>query len=593
MKIKPIVKQIAGVVDASALRWGNLKMRSRILWICIFICFVSMLVLNYLFPIFTDDWSYSFVFRSDPPVAVTGLKELVISQYNHYFTWGGRFIVHFIAQFLLMLQPWMQDVINAMVFTIFIYLIYKLSNYGRKTNPVLFIIIYFFIWFFQPAFAATLLWITGSSNYLWGTLIILLFVYPYYAFFRDPAYSLKGILICICLFLGGIIAGWTNENISVAVALMLLFMCLYYKNRGELPRWAIVGFIGFCIGCALLLAAPGNYVRMDVSNDAFQSVTRLSALRSRIYTMGYHYIYYILRLVSIYVIGLIVLIKNKNVENASRRTVMLISAIFIITAHVAFGVMLASPQFPTRALFGIITFMVIAICILYSNIRISNVYVRMTRALVIVFLVVVLGYDYYRRYDVLSYAHDQWERRYEYVIQQKEKGIREIDIKEKIIMPDAKYHLEKLNFTFEGLKAAETAYNRLLNQLYEHKLSAGVTDKEVIDKYRAEFGAAVDDDVNIPLALGILWTMLKEPASKDIYALALEFDKVLGLSLDKAKPAEKEKIEVPDEIRQIAEQRLSARKDKNWAESDRLRDKLAEMGYAIIDSKDGYTIEKK
>ena len=155
------------------------------------------------------------------------------------------------------------------------------------------------------------------------------------------------------------------------------------------------------------------------------------------------------------------------------------------------------------------------------------------------------------------------------------------------------HYRKKLNFTFEGLKAAETAYSRLLNQLYEHKISDKATAPEVIEKYRAEFGAAVDDDINIPLALGILWTMLKEPASKDIYALALDFDKVLGLSLDKAKPAEKEKIEVPEEVRQIAESRLAARKAKNWAESDRLRDQIAEMGYSIIDSKDGYTIEKK
>ena len=110
------------------------------------------------------------------------------------------------------------------------------------------------------------------------------------------------------------------------------------------------------------------------------------------------------------------------------------------------------------------------------------------------------------------------------------------------------HYRKKLNFTFEGLKAAETAYSRLLNQLYEHKISDKATAPEVIEKYRAEFGAAVDDDINIPLALGILWTMLKEPASKDIYALALDFDKVLGLSLDKAKPAEKEKIEVPEEV---------------------------------------------
>lgn len=155
------------------------------------------------------------------------------------------------------------------------------------------------------------------------------------------------------------------------------------------------------------------------------------------------------------------------------------------------------------------------------------------------------------------------------------------------------HYRKKLNFTFEGLRAAQTAYKRLLNALYEHKIGKNATDSAVIEKYKTDFQSAIDDDLNIPLALGILWTMTKEAPSKDIYTLALEFDKVLGLDLNKAAPAEKEKIEVPDDIKAIADERFEARKAKNWAESDRLRDILAEKGYAVIDSKDGYTLEKK
>lgn len=155
------------------------------------------------------------------------------------------------------------------------------------------------------------------------------------------------------------------------------------------------------------------------------------------------------------------------------------------------------------------------------------------------------------------------------------------------------HYRKKLNFTFEGIKAADTAYKRLLNLLYEHKISSAETDKKITDKYRDEFQAAIDDDINIPLALGIVWTMLKEHPSKDIYSLAMEFDKVLGLSLDKAAPAEKEKIDIPDEIRKLADLRLEARKAKNWAESDRLRDILNQKGYSVLDAKDGYTLERK
>ena len=95
------------------------------------------------------------------------------------------------------------------------------------------------------------------------------------------------------------------------------------------------------------------------------------------------------------------------------------------------------------------------------------------------------------------------------------------------------------------------------------------------------------------MALGVLWTMVKQPYSRDIYELALDFDKVFGLSLDKAQPEEKPEIEVPDDIRAIADERFEARKAKNGAESDRLRDVLSEKGYAVLDSKDGYKLEKK
>lgn len=155
------------------------------------------------------------------------------------------------------------------------------------------------------------------------------------------------------------------------------------------------------------------------------------------------------------------------------------------------------------------------------------------------------------------------------------------------------HYRKKLNFTFEGLKAAQVAYTRLLNQLYEHKTSATATAPELLDKYRAEFAAAIDDDLNLPLSLGVVWTMLKEKPSKDIYALALDFDKVLGLDLKNCAPAEKEHVEAPDNVKAIADARWEARKAKNWAESDRLRDELAALGYAVLDSKDGYSLEKK
>lgn len=153
------------------------------------------------------------------------------------------------------------------------------------------------------------------------------------------------------------------------------------------------------------------------------------------------------------------------------------------------------------------------------------------------------------------------------------------------------HYRKKLNFTFEGMDGAKTAYSRLLALVGACKhAESGTTDPEIIRQFDKAFLDAVSDDLNIPLGLGELWTLLKNPPSRDIYDAAMRADKVLALSLDKCD--EKKDDDVPADIRDIAERRFAARKAKNWAESDALRAELAEKGWSVADSKDGYTLKK-
>ena len=154
------------------------------------------------------------------------------------------------------------------------------------------------------------------------------------------------------------------------------------------------------------------------------------------------------------------------------------------------------------------------------------------------------------------------------------------------------HYRKKLNFTFEGLDGAKVSYERLGSLLLKHKASEAKTDEKLLAEYKKQFEDNITDDLNIPGALGVLWTMVKEPFSKDIYALALDFDKVFGLSLADYKE-EKKELEVPAEVKAIAEERFEARKNKDWAKSDELRNKLSELGYNVKDSKDGYELSLK
>lgn len=157
------------------------------------------------------------------------------------------------------------------------------------------------------------------------------------------------------------------------------------------------------------------------------------------------------------------------------------------------------------------------------------------------------------------------------------------------------HYRKKLNFTFEGMNAAKTSRERIMATLYAHKMSDVKTEQSVLDGYKQQFIDAINDDINIPLALGVLFNMLKEPKSKDIYALALDFDKVFGLSFDKvsAPKQEEQKVDAPQEVLDLIEQRKAAKKDKNFALADEIRNKIAELGYDIKDTREGVIIAKR
>ena len=94
----------------------------------------------------------------------------------------------------------------------------------------------------------------------------------------------------------------------------------------------------------------------------------------------------------------------------------------------------------------------------------------------------------------------------------------------------------------------------------------------------------------MPVAMSVVWDVIKNPnKSKKLQNLLLKFDEVLGLNL---KDYKKEENVLPEEIQSLVNERNEARLNKNWAESDRIRDLLIEKGYTVKDSKEGTIVEK-
>ena len=149
----------------------------------------------------------------------------------------------------------------------------------------------------------------------------------------------------------------------------------------------------------------------------------------------------------------------------------------------------------------------------------------------------------------------------------------------------------QINFTFEAMDAAKVALNRLREGYLKHSEGTDDVSDELIKEYEEKFLDAINDDLNMPVAMSIVWDVVKNPAkSKKLQNLLLKFDEVLGLDL---KNYQKQENVLPEEIAELVKERNEARVNKNWAESDRIRDILIEKGYAVKDSKEGTIVEKQ
>ena len=144
------------------------------------------------------------------------------------------------------------------------------------------------------------------------------------------------------------------------------------------------------------------------------------------------------------------------------------------------------------------------------------------------------------------------------------------------------HYKQKLNFTLKNLNSAKNTLERLKNIVLELK-----DDDKENKKYLKEFEKAIDDDLNIPNALQVLWKLVRDKNAEGKYKTIKEMDKVFGLDLFK-----QEKIKIPNEIQKLVEEREKARENKDWKKSDELRDKINKLGYSLEDRKEGAIIKK-
>ncbi len=137
---------------------------------------------------------------------------------------------------------------------------------------------------------------------------------------------------------------------------------------------------------------------------------------------------------------------------------------------------------------------------------------------------------------------------------------------------------QKLNFSKSALEGAQNSLNKL-RAVFDEKTRGG----KISQTHKQKFLAGLNDDLNMPKALVVVWDLVKSKKSfADKQTTLLNFDKVLGLGLKDYKPSA-----IPAEVKKLVAEREKARKTKDWKKADQIREKIAKLGFTVEDTSKG------
>lgn len=359
--------------------------------VVIAIFFVFVMILNFHTDYTSDDFKYHFFYDTiytphEGTRRISSLWDIILSQINHWKMWNGRVVAHGLLQMILPFGKVFFKIFNSCVYVLLGFLIYKHSIVGKRNNPFLLCIVYILMWFFIPQYGMTVLWASGSANYLWCAAIILSYLLPYRMYALGKNYPEDNIKNLILMAFFGMFAGCMNENTGGGLVLMCILFIVFYKIKGlKIPRWSWVGILSEIVGVVVLVSAPGNYrvsskTDLDGMLDRIKDVINISSKLT-----------YILLLI-IAILMFISFVRGRTMtENTTDR---LIPAIYLIGAYAMMAVLILSASYPERAWFTAVICMIIAAAWFYSEINIelknktlhNNIKIGIVAASFIVFL---------------------------------------------------------------------------------------------------------------------------------------------------------------------------------------------------------------
>ncbi|MBW9244078.1 DUF3329 domain-containing protein [Pseudomonas paracarnis] len=309
--------------------------------------FIAVLIPSLHVPMQSDDFAYYSL----------GLS--LDAQIVHYMGWSGRIVTNFISSYLLNVLPhFAYETVNAAVFTLLVLFVSIMpSSLGvekSKTSSLALLIIFSLYWIANPALGETSFWIVGSTNYLWTSM----FVCGYFVFIFRMLSRCCGPKESFYATILGFLAGCSNENTSVVVVLITIFIVLAEKNK----RASLYGLAGSIVGAAVLILSPGNKSRSN-SFVEWKSLSFVEKFDLHFYDrfpaiMSTYWQVYLVFVISILAV---LFISKPNKKQ------LLYAMVFFVGAVLANAAFLASPYVPARAGNGALVLMLVSLSFVVSG----------------------------------------------------------------------------------------------------------------------------------------------------------------------------------------------------------------------------------
>ncbi len=391
----------------------------------ILIFFVAFYVLNTMTLLVADDYSYAYSFKTGE--RIESIKDILLSQQAHYYSMNGRSVVHFLAQFFLLLGKPIFNVINTFAFMGLCLLICYLS-FGslKKIRFSWFVISYVGLWIMTPAYGDSYLWLTGAANYLYGILLASLYLIPFRKVSTNTSESPKKtnipkeILFSVLFLIAGVIAGWTNENIGPAVCgMVVLFLILYKFSHISWKPWMFTGLAGNIIGSLFMLLSPAQSKRAE-SLGGFGD---LKTWLRRAVTITYDALNYLLPVIVLWVVFFVIFCYQNQELKWKEKLIKAGPSIILLCGTIASAyAMMITPYFPERAWSGIIVLALISTGMMFAIVQIDTTVLKRILLSISITAFCFFCLTYGEAFlDVRSVSR-QAHQRVDYIMSEKEKG---------------------------------------------------------------------------------------------------------------------------------------------------------------------------